>query len=176
MKTVLPGSTYSADAATTRTICTVRTAGTAASPGSYLGHAAGVNVRLVDPFPGFPLWAGGSASMNCRVTKTGFLALAVVIAITGYLDEAFPKPPLQPATLQERTRMRMWMGICGVQPDARALFGLARVAALHGMPSDAATFAAGALELEPGHEGARKLLEILPPEAVAGAEMAEVGV
>jgi glutathione S-transferase len=35
------------------------------------------------------------------------------LAITGYLDEAFPEPPLQPATLGERTRMRMWMGICG---------------------------------------------------------------
>lgn len=35
------------------------------------------------------------------------------LAITGYLDEAFPDPPLQPATLGERTRMRTWMGICG---------------------------------------------------------------
>lgn len=35
------------------------------------------------------------------------------LAITGYLDEAFPGPSLQPASLAERTRMRIWMGICG---------------------------------------------------------------
>jgi glutathione S-transferase len=34
------------------------------------------------------------------------------LAVTGYLDDAYPEPPLQPATLPERTRMRSWMGIC----------------------------------------------------------------
>jgi glutathione S-transferase len=35
------------------------------------------------------------------------------LAVTGYLDEAYPEPPLSAATVQGRVRMRTWMGICG---------------------------------------------------------------
>jgi glutathione S-transferase len=35
------------------------------------------------------------------------------LAITGYLDENFVGPSLQPESLAERTRMRTWMGVCG---------------------------------------------------------------
>src|ERR1700680_3678037 len=34
------------------------------------------------------------------------------LAITGYLDEAFDGPALQPADLDERTRMREWLSRC----------------------------------------------------------------
>jgi glutathione S-transferase len=35
------------------------------------------------------------------------------LAITGYLDEAFPGPTLQPGGIAERVRMRTWMAITG---------------------------------------------------------------
>lgn len=41
------------------------------------------------------------------------LVIAESLAITGYLDEAFPGPSLQPPGLVERTRMRTWMSLCG---------------------------------------------------------------
>jgi glutathione S-transferase len=34
------------------------------------------------------------------------------LSIVGYLDEAFDGPGLQPEDLDERTRMREWMGLC----------------------------------------------------------------
>jgi tetratricopeptide (TPR) repeat protein len=51
-----------------------------------------------------------------------------------------------------------WMAVCSEQPDARALVGLACVAAAHGQDEDAATFAAGALELDPANATATELL------------------
>jgi hypothetical protein len=53
---------------------------------------------------------------------------------------------------------REWMAVCEHEPDARALLGLARVAAAHGMPEDAATFAAQSLVLDPDNDAARALL------------------
>ena len=35
------------------------------------------------------------------------------LAITGYLDEAYPGPALQPDAPVDRARMRTWMGVCG---------------------------------------------------------------
>ncbi len=52
-----------------------------------------------------------------------------------------------------------WMAVCRAQPDARALYGLARVAERQGMPAEALDFAAGALRLEPEHGAAAELLE-----------------
>ena len=60
-----------------------------------------------------------------------------------------------------------WMEVCSQQPDVRALVGLARVAERSGMPDDAATFATGALELDPGCAAARELLRRLPIPASA---------
>jgi tetratricopeptide (TPR) repeat protein len=60
-----------------------------------------------------------------------------------------------------------WMAACVPAPDARALLGLARVAAAGGMPADAATFATGALELDPAMAGAAELLASLPTAAAA---------
>lgn len=64
---------------------------------------------------------------------------------------------------------RHWMAVCAEQPDARALLGLARVAVAQGMAADAATFATGALELEPSCTAAKELLAQLP--APAGMDM-----
>ncbi len=53
---------------------------------------------------------------------------------------------------------REWMAVCHEQPDARALYGLARVAERQGMPVEALDFAQGALRLEGEHAGAAELL------------------
>jgi len=39
--------------------------------------------------------------------------LVETLAITGFLDEAYPGPSLQPAAPVDRARMRVWMGVCG---------------------------------------------------------------
>jgi tetratricopeptide (TPR) repeat protein len=53
---------------------------------------------------------------------------------------------------------REWMDICAQRPDDRAMLGLARVAAAHGLPEDAVTFATEALALNPRNEDARALV------------------
>ena len=53
------------------------------------------------------------------------------------------------------------MAACSPTPDARGLFGLARVAVAGGMPEDAGTFVTGALELDPAHAGAAQLRDAL---------------
>ncbi|HEY5428081.1 MAG TPA: hypothetical protein VIK04_03125, partial [Solirubrobacteraceae bacterium] len=59
-----------------------------------------------------------------------------------------------------------WMAASQPQPDARSLFGLARVAERHGMAQDAANFAIGALELDPGCRPAQELLDRVSPARV----------
>lgn len=51
-----------------------------------------------------------------------------------------------------------WMAVCADQPDAAAFLGLARVAAAHDQPQDAAIFASSALELEPENVAAAEIL------------------
>jgi glycosyltransferase involved in cell wall biosynthesis/Tfp pilus assembly protein PilF len=55
-----------------------------------------------------------------------------------------------------------WAAACEIDgPDAAALAGLAAVAVVRDQPADAELFASTALELEPGHPGARRVLERL---------------
>jgi tetratricopeptide (TPR) repeat protein len=51
-----------------------------------------------------------------------------------------------------------WMSVCRSEPDTRALVGLARVAAVRGMPREAGEFAAAALAGDPENEIAAGLL------------------
>ncbi len=51
-----------------------------------------------------------------------------------------------------------WMAVCQHEPDARALLGLARVAAARGMTREAQNFAAAALERDPDNALAASLL------------------
>ena len=51
-----------------------------------------------------------------------------------------------------------WMAVCQQQPDARALLGLARVAAARGMPREARDFATAALSHDPDNAEAASLL------------------
>ena len=59
-----------------------------------------------------------------------------------------------------RSAGREWLTVCEQEPDAAALIGLANVALADGRVDTAATFAAHALQLEPGNDSARRLLEI----------------
>jgi len=47
------------------------------------------------------------------ILEVGDTRIIETLAITGYLDEAFPGPRLTPANDVERTNMRTWMAICG---------------------------------------------------------------
>jgi alpha-tubulin suppressor-like RCC1 family protein len=63
MKTVLPGmGSYWGEPSSTRTVCSVRTAGPSATPAGYLVQApvASVSFASPGPFATLPLWAGGS--------------------------------------------------------------------------------------------------------------------
>jgi tetratricopeptide (TPR) repeat protein len=53
---------------------------------------------------------------------------------------------------------REWMTVCETEADARAMAGLARVAAAHGLLSDAVTFATQAVALDPAGEETHALL------------------
>jgi predicted Zn-dependent protease len=61
-----------------------------------------------------------------------------------------------------------WMAVAQEAPDARALLGLARVAAAHGAHEEARTFAENAAALDPANVAARDLLIGLRPESLAG--------
>jgi tetratricopeptide (TPR) repeat protein len=65
-----------------------------------------------------------------------------------------------------------WMAVCSEQPDARALLGLARVAARQGMHEDVAVFAAEALGLAPGSAEAKSLLARARSGGARGADLA----
>ncbi len=60
-----------------------------------------------------------------------------------------------------------WMVVCAEQADARALVGLARVAAAHGLEEDSATFAVEALTLDPGSSEASQLFARYTPAVAA---------
>jgi glutathione S-transferase len=48
------------------------------------------------------------------------------LAITGYLDEAFPGPGLQPTDIVSRTRMRAWLSLCSDYVFREVVRGLPR--------------------------------------------------
>ena len=51
-----------------------------------------------------------------------------------------------------------WMAVCQSAPDARALVGLAQIAAAQGQPEDAAVFASETLKHDPYNATARQIL------------------
>jgi hypothetical protein len=51
-----------------------------------------------------------------------------------------------------------WMAVCQSAPDARALVGLAQIAAAQGQPEDAAVFASETLKHDPFNATARQIL------------------
>jgi glutathione S-transferase len=47
------------------------------------------------------------------ILEVGETVIFETLAATGYVDEAFDGPPLQPADVAGRAAMRTWMGVCG---------------------------------------------------------------
>ncbi len=68
-----------------------------------------------------------------------------------------------------------WMAVCGEQPDARALFGLARVAERQGMAAEALEFAQAALAEEPENGPAAELLKRVLAAAHGEAGEEQIG-
>ena len=54
-----------------------------------------------------------------------------------------------------------WMAVCESRPDARALVGLAQVAAAHGQAEDAVVFASEALQHDPSNATAQEMLALV---------------
>lgn len=64
MKTILPGSDYALDPSDTRMVCTVRTAGTSASPLAYMVHLQVASVAFANSLTGWPLWTAGGVARD----------------------------------------------------------------------------------------------------------------
>jgi glutathione S-transferase len=47
------------------------------------------------------------------ILEVGETIIFETLAATGYVDEAFAGPSLQPADVDQRAAMRTWMGVCG---------------------------------------------------------------
>lgn len=47
------------------------------------------------------------------ILEVGETVIFESLAATGYVDEAFPGPSLQPGDVDGRAAMRTWMGVCG---------------------------------------------------------------
>jgi glutathione S-transferase len=47
------------------------------------------------------------------ILAVGETVVFETLAATGYVDEAFPGPSLQPGDVDGRAAMRTWMGVCG---------------------------------------------------------------
>lgn len=73
----------------------------------------GVEHELVPVAYGKPEHAALHPFMRIPILEVDEIIITETMAITGYLDEAFPGPSLQPEDLRERTLMRMWMSVCG---------------------------------------------------------------
>jgi glutathione S-transferase len=72
----------------------------------------GIDYELVPVAVGSGEHAALHPFLRMPILETGGTTIVETLAITGYLDEAFPGPSLQPEGHAERMRMRMWMGLC----------------------------------------------------------------
>jgi tetratricopeptide (TPR) repeat protein len=130
----------------------------------------------------FETWAaiaaGGEVPGELSAAGAPLLSVLLETLLRGRDAERFEAllPALERSRLEPRERHEMlaelylshgllaraaqeWMAAAEPQPDARSLFGLARVAERHGMADDAASLATGALELDPQCAPAAQLLD-----------------
>ncbi len=148
---------------------------------------AGVPLAELQVFEAWAAIAGGApAPEGLPVSGAPLLGVVLETLLRGRDGERFTAllPALAHSRLDRREQHELlaemylshglldraaqeWMSASTPEPDARSLMGLARVAERHGMSEDAATFAAGALELDPASAAARELLARLPAVAAA---------
>ncbi|HZU40178.1 MAG TPA: glycosyltransferase [Solirubrobacteraceae bacterium] len=141
-------------------------------------QGAGISPAELDVFRGWAALLQGEAPAGALgIAGTPLLGVILETLLAMHDFTAFERllPLLEGSELPARERRellaglylrhgflqsaaREWMAVCEQQPDARALVGLSRVAAAHGLAEDAATFAAQALVLEPRSEAAHQLL------------------
>jgi tetratricopeptide (TPR) repeat protein len=130
-------------------------------------------------FAGWAEVAGGSVGPSLPVSSVPplMVVLDVLLRIQDFkafevLVALLHRSELAPREQRERlaglylkrgflqSAAKEWMAVCEAAPDDRALVGLARVAAEHGLPEDAATFATEAMALNPDNAFARKLVGV----------------
>jgi tetratricopeptide (TPR) repeat protein len=147
-------------------------------------HTAGVDPSQVKVFEAWhAVHTGGEAPRTLPVDAAPLLSTILEALLRVEEFEAFENMVVLIDACPLRTRERRellaqiyfrrgylesaadeWVAACQeMGPDARALIGLAQVAYAREMPEDAVTFAAEAQALEPGHEGAARLLAALAP-------------
>jgi tetratricopeptide (TPR) repeat protein len=147
--------------------------------GALAGAArAGVSAAELDVFVGWIELAGGSQEpRSLRVASTPLLGVILETLLRLHDFETFEKLTvlLERSALPSREQRELlasmylahgflasaakeWMAVCESRPDARALLGLARVAAAHGELANAGVFAAEALRHDPASAAARELL------------------
>jgi glycosyltransferase involved in cell wall biosynthesis len=154
-----------------------------APPARERARSAGVSAAELAVFDGWAELKRGQAPAGALgIASTPLLGVILETLLAMHDFSAFEQliPLLNGSELPERERRELlagmylrfgflqsaaveWMAVCESTPDARALVGLARVAAAHGLPADAATFAAQALVLEPENALATQLLASFGP-------------
>ena len=119
---------------------------------------------------GPPAGAASRSSASCRLAGIALLEVILEALLRVQEFKAFEMlvPLLERSELRQREQRELlgamylrrgflqsaakeWMAVCALQPDPRALVGLARVSLAHGLPDDAVVFATEALALEPGN-------------------------
>jgi glutathione S-transferase len=73
----------------------------------------GIDYVLVPVAYGSPEHSALHPFGRMPILEVGDTRIIETLAITGYLDDAFPGPRLTPEDAVERANMRMWMAICG---------------------------------------------------------------
>jgi len=139
---------------------------------------AGVSQPQLEVFAAWLELAGGAEEpRSLTVAATPLLGVILETLLRAHDFEAFEKLTvlLERSALPTREQRELlasmylahgflasaakeWMAVCESRPDARALLGLARVAAAHGELGNAAVFADEALRHDPANAAARELL------------------
>jgi len=137
---------------------------------AWAALAAGEEIRRV-PVAGTPL-LGAILDTLLRIRDLETLARLLPLLEHSALPRREQRETLANIYLRHgllSLAARQWMEVCEEQADARALVGLARVAAAHGQAQGAATFATEALRLDPANAAARALIAQLPPATATAA-------
>jgi glutathione S-transferase len=87
------------------------------------------------------------------ILEVGETVIFETLAATGYVDEAFDGPSLQPADVAGRATMRTWMGICGDYLFRQVVRGIPRDRTPSAEETETAREALGRAESIVGDDG-----------------------